>query len=125
MRLLLDSHVVLWWLDDDPQLGAGAREMIAGADDVAVSVVTLWELGIKKALGKLDFPDDLDVCVEEEGFGLLPITAEHAVAAPTLPPHHGDPFDRMLLAQAISERRSIVTADEALIIYGVPLVAAR
>lgn len=125
MRLLLDSHVVLWWLGDDAQLAAGAREMIAGADDVAVSVVTLWELGIKKALGKLDFPDDLDVCVEEAGFGLLPIHADHAMAAPTLPPHHGDPFDRMLLAQALVDQRSIVTADTQFAIYGVPLISAR
>ncbi len=125
MRLLLDSHVVLWWLNDDPQLGTQARAAIVDADEVFVSAVTPWELGIKRALGKLSFPEGLSALVLRQGFESLPIRAEHAERAPELPPHHRDPFDRMLLAQAGLEQLRIVTADGQFDDYGVDLVAAR
>jgi PIN domain nuclease of toxin-antitoxin system len=125
VRLLLDSHVALWWLADDVQLSAAARAAIAGADQVYVSVVTPWELGIKRASGKIDLPDDLVPQLISAGFEMLPIQAEHAVAAPELPAHHRDPFDRMLIAQAITEHLVLVSADQQLALYPVELLDAR
>jgi PIN domain nuclease of toxin-antitoxin system len=125
MRLLLDSHVALWWLNDDPQLGSRARAAIVDADQVFVSAVTPWELGIKRALGKLSFPQGFSALIIEQGFESLPIRSEHAERAPELPPHHRDPFDRMLLAQAELEQLRIVTADGQFEAYGLELVAAR
>ena len=122
MRLLLDSHVVLWWLAGDERLSESSRQAIEAADHVAVSVVSLWELGIKKALGKLSFPDDLPDQVVYSGFEWLPIAVEHARVAPSLPAHHGDPFDRMLIAQALAEQLTIVTADRHFTDYDVPLL---
>jgi PIN domain nuclease of toxin-antitoxin system len=125
MRLLLDSHVALWWLNDDPQLGKLARTAIVDADQVYVSAVTPWELGIKRALGKLSFPEGLSALIIKQGFESLPIRPEHAERAPELPRHHGDPFDRMLLAQAEMEQLRIVTADAQFEPYGLDLLAAR
>jgi PIN domain nuclease of toxin-antitoxin system len=123
--LLLDSHVALWWLNDDPQLGTRARAAIVDANVVYVSAVTPWELGIKRALGKLSFPEGLSALLIEQGFESLPIRSEHAERAPELPRHHGDPFDRMLLAQAELEQLCIVTADLQFDAYGADLLAAR
>jgi PIN domain nuclease of toxin-antitoxin system len=125
MRLLLDSHVALWWLNDDLQLGTRARAAIVAADQVYVSVVTPWELGVKRALGKLSFPDGLTALVLAQGFESLPIRSEHAERAPELALHHRDPFDRMLLAQAELEQLRIVTADGQFDAYGIDLLAAR
>jgi PIN domain nuclease of toxin-antitoxin system len=125
VRLLLDSHVALWWLADDVQLSAAARAAIAGADEVYVSVVTPWELGIKRASGKIDLPDDLVPKLISAGFEMLPIQAEHAGAAPELPAHHRDPFDRMLVAQAVAEHLVLVSADQQLAMYSVELFNAR
>ena len=92
-RLLLDTHAFLWWLGDDARLGEGARKRIAEpANPVFVSAATGWEIGIKRALGKLQAPDDLDTLVEEEGFAHLPITFFHGEQAGALPPHHRDPW---------------------------------
>lgn len=124
MRLLLDSHVVVWWLADDPRLRATTRAAIADAGDVIVSVVTPWELGIKVALGKLDMPDDLLDQVRSNGFDLLPISDTHAVAAAALPLLHRDPFDRMLIAQATIERLTLVTADAVFGAYDVATMPA-
>lgn len=124
MRLLLDSHVALWWLEDNAALGVGCRQHVFEADEVWVSVVTPWELGIKSALGKLALPGDLVAALEEAGFAMLPISAAHATAAPGLPPHHRDPFDRMLVAQAQIEALAIVTADATLHRYAVTMVDA-
>jgi len=120
--LLLDSHIVLWWLAGDQRLSDPIRSAIEGADEVAVSVVSLWELGIKKALGKIGFPDDLHAQVAQSGFEWLSIGVEHAQVAPTLPAHHSDPFDRMLIAQALSEQLAIVTADRHFAAYDVMLL---
>ncbi len=125
MRLLLDSHVALWWLGDDVQLALQARATISAADEVFVSVVTPWELGIKRASGKITLPDDLVPQLIAAGFETLPVRPEHAVAAPALPAHHGDPFDRMLIAQARSEQLTIVTADRQFRSYDVELIEAR
>lgn len=125
MRILLDSHVVLWWLEDNSSLGAECRQLITQADVVFVSSVTPWELGIKRALGKLAMPDGLVDVLESAGFASLAIAAEHAQLAPTLPPLHRDPFDRMLVAQAQLESLVLVTADSALLGYEVEQFDAR
>jgi PIN domain nuclease of toxin-antitoxin system len=125
VRLLVDSHVALWALEANPALGPGARSALEQADEVFFSAVTPWELGIKRALGKVDFPDGLVEALAAAGFTGLPITVAHASLAPALDPHHCDPFDRMLLAQARLEGLAIVTADAAFEPYGVELVDAR
>ena len=125
MRILLDSHVVLWWLEDNSSLGSTCRELIAEADEAFVSAVTPWELGIKRALGKLAMPDGLTHELTAQGFVSLPITAAHAELAPTLPAHHQDPFDRMLVAQAQLERLTLITADRSLDSYDVERFDAR
>jgi len=125
VRILLDSHVVLWWLDDSNAMGPRCRDLIEQADEAFVSVVTPWELGIKRALGKLTMPDGLVDELESEGFVSLSITAAYAELAPALPPHHRDPFDRMLVAQAQLEALVLVTADKALATYDVELFDAR
>jgi PIN domain nuclease of toxin-antitoxin system len=125
VRLLLDSHVALWWLADHPELAPTAHAAITEADEVVVSVVTPWELGINQAGGKLTLPDDLISQLVASGFEILPVNATHASAAPQLPAHHGDPFDRMLIAQAITEHLTIVTADHQFKRYNVDLIEAR
>lgn len=125
MRLLLDSHVALWWLADHPSLGEECRAAITSADEVYYSAVTPWELGIKRALGKLAYPDGLIADLRKSGFVELPITGEHALVAPTLPEHHRDPFDRMLVAQAQIEACELVTSDDALSAYDVAILNAR
>ena len=123
MNLLLDTHVLLWWLSDDPMLGAEARAVIANPDTQAfVSAATAWEISIKTTLGKLDAPDNLEDALAANGFSPLPITVEHALAAGRLPEHHRDPFDRMLIAQAQVEGLTLVTHDGAFGHYDVHLL---
>lgn len=125
MRLLLDTHVLLWWLADDPSLTRGAEGAIANpASVVFVSAATAWEIAIKQALGKLDAPNDLERQIEVNRFETLSITIGHAYSAGTLPRHHDDPFDRMLVAQALDEGLTIVTRDPRLGPYGVSTLAA-
>lgn len=124
MRLLLDTHTLLWWLADR-DLGSDARAAIADPlNDVFVSAATAWELSTKKALGKLRAPDDLTTQLETNAFTPLPISVDHAIAAGSLPRHHDDPFDRMLIAQASIEGLTVVTRDERFAAYGVRLLAA-
>ena len=126
MRCLLDTHVLLWWIEDDPKLRARVRAIIIDpANEIVVSAATLWEAAIKRALGKLRFetPILLD-SLDRGGIRVLPITAEHALAAGDLPRHHDDPFDRMLVAQAIAEGFTLVTSDPWLRAYQVALVRA-
>ena len=118
MRILLDTHIYLWWLDDSPQLSPAARTMIQEAETVYISSATLWEAVIKIGLGKLEAdPADLVTGISESGFEPLPITPEHALALTGLANHHKDPFDRMLIAQAISEPLRLVTMDAVLSAY--------
>lgn len=120
LRLLLDTHAFLWWLADAPQLGDSARKAIGDErNDVFVSAATGWEIAIKRAVGKLQAPENLDAMVEESGFSPLPITFFHAEQAGALPMHHRDPFDRMLIAQAQAEGLVIVTRDPYIPRYGV------
>jgi PIN domain nuclease of toxin-antitoxin system len=112
--LLLDAHTVLWWLGDDRTLAADARRAIADPEsEVLVSAATVWEVGIKRALGKLEAPDDLVDAIEASGFDGLPVTLVDADVAARLPSHHRDPFDRMLVAQASRLGAVIVSRDRA------------
>ena len=125
MNLLLDTHVLLWWLANDERLGAKARRAISSRDDLVVaSSASIWEIAIKRAAGKLDAPGDLLDVIGGEGFEALAITFEHAMEAGALPRHHADPFDRMLVAQARIERLVIVTADRRLSRYEVETMTA-
>jgi PIN domain nuclease of toxin-antitoxin system len=121
-RLLLDTHVFLWWRADAPQIGLDARRAIAEADVVFVSAATAWGVGIKQALGRLEMPDTVEPGVHDSGFEKLPITLAHAETAAGLPRHHGDPFDRMLAAQALLEDLVLVTHDRSLEPYGVTIL---
>ncbi len=121
-RLLLDTHVVLWWLSDDRRLGAQARRLIANAGNhVAVSAASVWEMAIKSCIGKLSVPDDVTGAVVDCGFAPLAITMEHAARVGELPLVHRDPFDRMLIAQAQVERLELITRDAGLGEYQVNL----
>lgn len=125
MQLLLDTHAFLWWLDDDPRLSEAARDAISDANAlVYVSAASIWEAEIKIALGRLEFDDDVDLAAQiaAESFAELSIAARHARAAATLPRHHGDPFDRMLIAQAVDERLRLVTGDEMVRRYDVDVL---
>lgn len=125
-RFLLDTHVFLWWLSDDPALGAAARQMIGEPrNQVLVSAASIWEISIKQAKGMLEAPEDLEALVEDEGFTKLPISLFHGQQAGKLPEIHRDPFDRMLIAQAQAEGLELVTADGIIPQYGVRVVAAR
>ena len=118
MRVLLDTHVLLWALSDDPKLSSKARRLIENAAEIYVSAATFWEMAIKVGLGKLDA--DLDEIREyclESGFVELPITSEHAIAVKDLEPHYKDPFDRLIVATAISEPMRLLTADTQIAQY--------
>lgn len=125
-RLLLDAHVLLWWLADDAALGTQARALIADArNEVLVSAATIWELSIKRAKGLLEAPADLETLVADEGFSALSISLFHASQAGALPELHRDPFDRMLVAQAQAEGLELITADALIPQYGVRCLSAR
>ncbi len=124
MRLLLDTHVLLWWLAAEP-LRDDARTAIGNPRTAAfVSAATAWEIAIKRALGKLEAPDDLEEQLRRNRFRPLSITVRDGLVAGSLPDHHPDPFDRMLVAQALNEDLTVVTRDERLADYGVRTLAA-
>jgi PIN domain nuclease of toxin-antitoxin system len=117
MRLLLDSHAIMWWVLDDKRLPATARRVISDPDCQAhVSIASVWEIAIKLGIGKLpeagQFIADLQTGAALPGFDMLPITASHAVAAGTLEIAHKDPFDRMLIAQALAEGLTLVSNEK-------------
>lgn len=121
--LLLDTHTLLWSLGDVDRLSPPVREILAaGAVPAYVSVASIWEIAIKRASGKLHAPEDLLEKVAEARFGELGITFEQAILAASLPPHHRDPFDRMIIAQAQSEGFTVVTRDERIAAYDVPVL---
>lgn len=118
MRILLDTHIYLWWLDDSPSLSRAARKTIESAEAVFVSSASIWEAMIKIGLKRLNVAaDDLVAGIEESGFVELPITAEHAISLQQLESYHKDPFDRMLVAQAISEPLHLLSSDKILAQY--------
>ena len=122
MRLLLDTHVFLWWRDDNRKLRANARHAIAEAQIVFVSAATAWEAAIKAALGRLRIPATIEAGVIESGFEKLPISFSHAESAAHLPSHHTDPFDRMLIAQSRAEGLTLVTHDRRLAPYEIDIL---
>lgn len=120
MRLLLDTHAFLWWLSDWDHLADDAVAVIADpANEVFVSAVSGWEIGVKKAEGRLTAPDNLAAVVEDRRFRHLHLTFRHADRAANLPMHHRDPFDRMLVAQAQAEGLVLVTRDARIPLYDV------
>lgn len=120
--LLLDTHVFLWWRTDYGRLLPEVREAISLADIVFVSAASAWEAHIKMALGKLDLPEPFSIGVAGSGFDELAISFSHVEVAAHLPPHHRDPFDRLLVAQARHEHLVLVSHDRALEPYGVPML---
>ncbi|MGE5287008.1 MAG: type II toxin-antitoxin system VapC family toxin [Micromonosporaceae bacterium] len=124
MSLLLDTHVVLWWLADAPDLPAEIKDRLDHEPDVRVSAATIWEIAIKQALGKITAPADLPEHVRDSGFRELPVGYAHAMAAGRLPMIHRDPFDRMLVAQARCEGLTLVTRDPHCQQYDVAILPA-
>jgi PIN domain nuclease of toxin-antitoxin system len=125
VSLLLDTHTVLWWLDDPGSMAAQAREAIEDGDnDAFVSAAVGWEIAIKSALGKLRAPDDFEVALRDAGFRELPVSMRHALAIRDLPGHHSDPFDRIQVAQAREEGLTLVTRDSDIRRYDVPILVA-
>jgi PIN domain nuclease of toxin-antitoxin system len=122
MRLLLDTHVILWWLDDSPELSDEIKDLLDTEPSVYVSAISPWEVAIKQSLGKLPGPEDLAERVRDTQFAPLSITAGHGVRAGRLPQHHRDPFDRVLVAQAQTEGMTIVTRDKWIPHYDVPVL---
>lgn len=123
MRLLVDTHVAIWWLDGDRRLSSETRAAIESAAEVYLSVVSLWEILIKQARGRLDLPAGFTDALRDD-FVDLPLTLDHVLEGRALPLLHRDPFDRMLVAQAVVEGMTIVSADRALAEYHVPLLPA-
>ncbi|HXR38318.1 MAG TPA: type II toxin-antitoxin system VapC family toxin [Terracidiphilus sp.] len=121
MKLLVDTHAFLWWDSNDALLPPALRAAIASPQNqVFVSAVTVWEIAIKRALGKLIFGQGLGTAIENHGFTALPITVEHAEWAGSLPQLHRDPFDRLLVAQVQLEGLVLATVDEQILRYAVP-----
>jgi PIN domain nuclease of toxin-antitoxin system len=121
MKLLLDTHAFLWWDSKDARLAESLRLAIASPqNEVYVSAVTVWEIAIKRALGKLIFGRPVGKSIEEYGFLPIPITVEHAECAGGLPQLHRDPFDRLLVAQSQLEGLVLVTVDDQILRYQVP-----
>ncbi len=124
MKLLLDTHVFLWWVVDDPQLSRRVRDAIGDSgNDVFFSVASAWELAIKTALGRLVLPGPLEALLPQQlalnGFHVLPVALPHALAVAVLPLYHHDPFDRLLVAQARIEKMVLVSGDRRIARYDV------
>jgi PIN domain nuclease of toxin-antitoxin system len=122
MALLIDTHVALWGLTADPLLGDELLDRLRHDPDIYLSAVSLWEIAIKHASGKLPGPPDLVERVRDMGFREVPINGAHAIVAARLPPHHRDPFDRMLVAQATVEGMTLVSRDSEIHKYDVDLL---
>ncbi len=122
MRLLLDTHAALWFVLGDERFGTAARRLVRDAEhEILVSAVVVWEVAIKRRLGKLDAPDHLVSRLTEYGAIGLPVTLDHAAAVEQLPDHHRDPFDRLLVAQAVAEGATLISRDPAFAPYDVPV----
>jgi PIN domain nuclease of toxin-antitoxin system len=119
VKLLLDTHILIWWVLGDRKLPKVLRDRIKSADnDVAISAATFWEIAIKVRLGRIDLDlEELRAAVEADGFSELPVQVAHTLRLRDLPQHHGDPFDRLLIAQSIAESRRLVTSDEQILTY--------
>lgn len=123
MRYLLDTHIFLWWLNDDKRLHDSAVQIITHSQNqVCVSIVNAWEISIKHRSGKLLLKTTLRTCFEVSGFEVLSIGLDHIFELDRLPFHHKDPFDRLLIAQAKTENLTLITSDEKIGKYNVPLL---
>ena len=127
MRCLLDTHALLWWLRADQRLSPTATQVISDATtDVIVSAASIWEIAIKAGLGRLELPDDLASFFQRQleinSFELLPVQLHHAAAVRDLSGHHRDPFDRLLIAQAQTERLALVSGDQHFRAYEVDIL---
>lgn len=125
MNIILDTHVLIWALENNPALSDKAAENIINAENmVFVSAASVWEIGIKRSMGKLEAPDNLIEEIKRHRFTPLPMTTDHAELAGKLPQIHKDPFDRMLIAQAVYENLTLVTRDEWIFKYDVKILKA-
>ena len=124
MRYLLDTHVLLWWVEGIPMDSPADQVLNDFGNDILVSVISPWEIAIKESKGRLQPPSDLPQLIADSGFDILPVRWEHARRIASLPNHHGDPFDRMLIAQALEEDCAIITRDRRLQNYGVATIPA-
>lgn len=127
MRVLLDTHAFLWWIADDERLSRRARHAIAeGSNEVLLSAVSSWEIVLKTALGRLELPEPasrfIPVQVEANAFGVLPLHLAHTLAVHGLPDHHRDPFDRLLIGQALTEGIPIVSGDRQMARYQIRVI---
>jgi PIN domain nuclease of toxin-antitoxin system len=123
MRLLLDTHILLWWVTADRRLPRMVVSALESADnDIAVSAASMWEIAIKRTLGRIDIDlDELVSAIAADGFRELPVAFAHAIALQSLPRQHEDPFDRILIVQSVADGRRLVTKDEAILAYrGLP-----
>jgi PIN domain nuclease of toxin-antitoxin system len=122
---LLDTHVLLWWLENNSTVSPQAFKIIQDPQQVIwVSSVTVWEIVIKKSLGKLECPDNLIEVIGQSGFKELPVNFEHIEHLKDLPHHHSDPFDRLLISQALAENLTLITRDQKIPLYTVPTLKA-
>lgn len=124
MRLLLDTHVFIWWRNRQRPLRADVSEALTGAGAVFVSLASAWEAAIKASLGRIRIAENFRAGIVASGFTPLPIEFAHVERIMALPHHHRDPFDRLLIAQALTENLTIVTEDRKLAAYGVPILNA-
>ena len=124
MRLLLDTHVVLWQAAGEDRLGPAAKRQLRAAQELRFSVVSFAEIGVKASIGKLDVPPDLVEYLGEMGLSVLGLTVAHAMAVAGLPLHHRDPFDRLLIAQAGIEGLTLLSADRRIMAYDINVVDA-
>ena len=124
MNLLLDTHILLWWLEDHPSLREKDRESISNTENLIIlSAAVIWEIRIKQALGKLEIASNFYQVVQEQGFEMISISPAHAYAVGDLPNHHRDPFDRILIAQAMMEGFTMVTHDAVFEKYDISLLS--
>ena len=123
MNLLLDTHIVLWWLSDSGKLSKKSRSIISDTNNfIFVSVATGWEIAIKKSIGKLAAPDDFSKALQVNSFQPIIINLEHAELAGSLPHHHEDPFDRMIIAQSKIENLTVLTHDKNFKLYNIEVI---
>ena len=126
MRILLDTHLLLWWMEDDPRLSRSARRLVSEPENtVFVSAVSMWEIWLKQSLGKLELPLNFEDAISGGQFENLPLSAAHTREVANLPWIHRDPFDRMLVAQARVSRLRLLTADETVASYGDAVILAK
>jgi len=124
VRCLLDTHVLLWWLAGDPLSAEATRAIADPASELFVSAASLWEMSIKAGLGRLEMPEDLADVLADQSIDVLDVTGRHSFAVRHLPAHHRDPFDRMLVAQALTEDLTLISRDESVRRYDARVLPA-